>query len=119
MTNPNHMPKSQGAAYEFWSDTVRRLFKDYRIPFELPFEELIVFYHDNYTPMEFVNSYRTRNVQSALLNLVWNDEYGRGEIQFSTNEQIRKFYKQNPNIKKVMDAENLKFKPKPYSKKEG
>ena len=59
-------------------------------------------YHGDCSPNEVYYVARTRTVRSALIHIVWFDEYGHESIQLTNNESIRHFYKLNADIKRII-----------------
>lgn len=60
-------------------------------------------YHDDLSPRDVLYMLRIRTIKTANLTLRVFDAYGSFGIQFTNNAQIRRFYKLNPDVKRVMD----------------
>ena len=96
-------PKTFGISFTYWHGCLVQLLSEKQMSSILSRNQLEHYYHEDYSPMEVYYSLRTSHIRSAILTLHWFDEFGREEVQFTNNEQIRHFYKQNPNVKVVMD----------------
>ncbi|MHA7102546.1 hypothetical protein [Roseivirga pacifica] len=97
-------PKTYGISFTYWNECLIKLLSERNIQPVPDHSKLAELYHDDYSPMEVYYSLRTKRIKSANLTLHWFDDFGREEVQFTNNEQIRHFYKQNPNVKAVMEA---------------
>lgn len=97
-------PKTFGISFTYWHECLKQLLTDKNIKPFPSHSELVKCYHEDYSPMEVYYSLRTSQIRSAILTLHWFDEFGREEVQFTNNEQIRHFYKQNPKVKTVMEG---------------
>ena len=104
MINYNRRPKSFGVSYNPWHSQLLKLLKEKETPLNIENNELYDLYHVDCSPEEVYYINRIRTVKSAILHLSWFDEFGQEKVQFSNNEEIRHFYKLNPDVKKVMET---------------
>lgn len=104
MINYNRRPKSFGVSYHPWLAQIMKLLKEKETPLNIETREMHDLYHADCTPEEIYFINRIRTIKSAVLNLKWFDEFGQEEILFTNNEEIRHFYKMNPDVKKVMES---------------
>ena len=95
--------KGDGVSYEPWFKALQELLKEKKVEPLLKTNELSMLYHKDYRPEDVYYILRTRTATSGIVNVSWFDAFGRESISFSHNEQIRHFYKLNPDIKRVMD----------------
>ena len=96
--------RTSGISCEPWEDLLKKYFKEMNVPFDqLDRMDIINLYHEDMTVKEAYYHIRLSTLKSAEVIVSRQDAFGFEKVQFVTNENIRRFYKQNPSVKKLMD----------------
>ncbi|MFT6866591.1 MAG: hypothetical protein ACJA08_001422 [Cyclobacteriaceae bacterium] len=102
-------PKTFGISYHPWVHLVIKCLKAKEIPFDLIDKELSELYHHDCSAEEVYHYVRLKTIKSAVLNLIWHDDFGKEELQFTNNDSIRHFYKLYPKVREVMETKVGKY----------
>ena len=117
MNPQNKNPKTYGISYSYWIQCLEILLEKNGIK-ELPDQSrLHHLYHADCSPFEVYQMVRTKTIKSATLTLRWFDKYEREEVQFTNNDQIKHFYRLNPDIKRIMETKKWNEREKTKSSK--
>ncbi len=96
--------RTSGISCEPWEDLLKKYFKLMNLPFDhLNRMDIIDLYHEDMTVKEAYYHLRLSTLISAEVIVSWKDAFGFEQIHFYNNVSIRRFYKQNPSVKKFMD----------------